>query len=429
MTEAPSHGPGRSDHALDPAPRHYPAMVSLLRRARFDRATLPSQDPAGVEAWLLGDAIRQDDLLALVQAFLWRLVAAGLPVQRASLHVGTLHPQLFGYAWNWNSDDGFCDEVKVDEAALVAPAYRANPLFRAIEHHERFRTRPAATDASPLLRELAGQGFTDYAVLPLNAGAAQHHAATLATRQADGFSDAQFAALDRLLRVFALHVERHIASRIARNLVTTYLGAAAGQLVLDGAIRRGAGRAIDAILWVSDLRGFTTLAERLEDRAVTAVLDLCFDRLAGAVMDAGGEVLKFIGDGMLAVFPVDRPGGERAAAGAAIAAAEAALRAFAALNADPAQAPGWAPMQVGIALHRGEAFFGNVGSPRRLDFTVIGRAVNAASRVEGLCKETGRSLLITGPVAALTERALEPLGEHRLRGVAGPVALHALPGW
>ncbi len=413
----------------EPTPRHYPAMVSLLRRARFDRATLPPQDPAAIEAWLLAEASRENDLLVLVQAFLWRLVAAGLPVQRASLHVGTLHPQLFGYAWNWNSDDALCDEVKVDEAALAAPAYRANPLFRAIAHQERFRTRPAATDASPLMRELAGQGFTDYAVLPLNAGAAQHNAATLATRQAGGFTGPQFAALDRLLRLFALQVERHIASRIAENIVTTYLGAAAGRLVLDGGIRRGAGRAIDAILWVSDLRGFTALAERLEDRALTAVLNLCFDRLAGAVMEAGGEVLKFIGDGMLAVFPVDRAGGEHAAAEAAIAAAEAALRAFAALNADPAQTPGWAPVQVGIALHRGEAFFGNVGSPRRLDFTVIGRAVNATSRVEGLCKETGRSLLVTGPVAALTARALEPLGEYRLRGVEGPVALHALPGW
>jgi len=435
MTEArrtpDTKAKGKADDVVDPAPRSYPPMVSLLRRGRFDPRLPASQTSAMVADWLLGDASAETDLLELFQSFIWRIVAAGLPVDRASLHAGTLHPQLFGYAWNWNIDDGFCDEVKVDESVLATDAYRRNPLFGVIEQGEKFRARlrREAPESSPLLQQLAAQGITDYAALPLSAGGAYHNAATLATRQAGGFSDEQFAEIEHLLRLLALHVERHIALLIARNLVTTYLGDEAGDLVLGGRIKRGSGTAIDSIIWVSDLRGFTNLADRLGDRELTAVLNVCFEGMAGAVLDHGGEILKFIGDGLLAVFPIERFDGEGAAAEAAIDAAGAALHAIARLNADEsilAEVAGWRPLRVGIALHRGEAFFGNVGAPRRLDFTVIGKAVNAASRVEGLCKSTGRSVLVTEPVAVLAKRDLDRLGAFELRGLNAPLTLYAL---
>ena len=371
-------------------------------------------------------------LLELFQSFAWRPVVAGLPLERASLHVGTLHPQLFGYAWNWNVDDGFCDEVKVVEAVLATDAYRKNPLFGVIERGERFRARLEERDGkelSPLLAELAGQGITEYAALPLSAGGAYHNAATVATRRNGGFADQQFEEIENLLRLLALHVERHIAVRISENIVTTYLGENAGRQVLSGSIRRGSGSATEAIIWASDIRNFTSLADRLSDQDLTRVLNIYFDRLAGSVMDFGGEVLKFIGDGLLAVFPFENFQSEEETAAAAIGAAEAALAATENLNADPKaldDIQGWRPMRTGIALHRGRIFFGNVGAPKRLDFTVIGKAVNAVSRVESLCKTTGRTLLMTQSVRDLSDRPFDDLGIFELKGFEDPVPVYAL---
>jgi adenylate cyclase len=384
-----------------------------------------------VESWLLSDALGEEDVLPFFEQFCWRLVAAGLPLDRASLHVGTLHPQLYGFGWNWNRVDGICDEVRVAEAALANDSYRRNPLFQVIENGEAFRGRTGdAAQRYPLMAELARQGYVDYAAIPLRAGGAYHNAATVATKRADGFSDAQFRDLTRMLRLAALHVERHIALRIAGNVLDTYLGAAAGGRVLRGSIKRGAGEPIRAILWASDLRGFTDLADRLDGPDMIALLNGYFECLAGAVLAHDGEVLKFIGDGLLGVFPYSAFADERAAAAAALAAAEAALQAIDRLNADPqvfAHIAGWRPLRTGIALHDGEVFFGNVGAPERLDFTVIGRAVNAASRVEALSKSLGRSILVTEPVARLLDRRLEPLGQHELRGLSAPISIYGVP--
>lgn len=417
----------------DAAPRVYPPWVSLIRRSAEGAAKVPHvTSMAEIESWLLGEALGIEDLLPLIESFLWRLVAAGLPLDRASLHVGTLHPQLFGFAWNWNRSDGFCDEVKVAEAAVGSEAYRRNPLFRVIEHGETVRAdlRDAETCGHfPLMAELAEQGMTEYVALPLHAGGAYHNAATAATRQAGGFTATQFDDLSRLLRLFALHVERHIALRISGNVLATYLGAEAGGRVLRGSIKRGSGAPISAIIWISDLRGFTDLSDRLPGPAVIALLNAYFERLAGAVLAEGGQVLKFVGDGLLAVFPYAAFADERVAARAALAAAQQALAALGALNVDPPEelsgVEGWQPLRSGIALHAGEVFFGNVGAPERLDFTVIGQAVNLASRVETLTKSLGHPLLMTEQVARCLTEPLDDLGLHALRGLAAPVRLYS----
>ena len=417
---------------LDPSPRRYSPWVTLVRRSARGPAAAPERTTVEeIEAWLLGAAIREDDLLPLFESFVWRAAAAGLPLDRASLHVGTLHPELYGFSWSWNRSDGLCDETRVPPASLESDSYKRNPLYRVIEFGEPFRadTRdPAVAVTYPLMAELAGEGITDYIAHPIGGGETYHDAATVATRRAEGFSDAEVAAIERLLRVFALHVERHIVLRIVGNVLDTYLGRAAGGKVLAGSIKRGSGEAIRAVVWISDLRGFTDLTDRLAGPDVTALLNAYFERLAGAVLDHGGEVLKFIGDGLLAVFPLASGANpERNAAEDALAAAEQALAAVAALNEEP-PAPlrdiaGWRPLGTGIALHEGEVFFGNVGAPERLDFTVIGRAVNEASRVEALCKTLGRSILITAPVARRLDRPLDDLGRHPLRGLAQPIAL------
>jgi len=417
---------------LDPAPRKYPPAVMLVRRAARGREAAPSSvTPEEVEAWLLADASSEQDMLALFETFVWRLVAARLPLDRASLHVGTLHPQLFGFAWNWNSADGFADEMKVAEGQLQHDSYRRNPLYRVIEHGEtiRRRTDAAAAEEFPLIAELARTGTTEYLALPLS-GAGYHNAATVATNRPGGFAEEDIATLRRLLALFALHVERHIALRIARNALDVYLGSLAAGKVLSGSIRRGSGEAIRAVVWISDLRGFTDLSGRLAAPDMIALLNAYFERMAGAVLAQGGEVLKFIGDGLLAVFPVDPEDGGRSAARAALAAAEEAVAGLAGLNAEPPPPldaiPGWRPLRSGIALHLGEVFFGNIGAPERLDFTAIGGVVNEASRVEALQKELGHAILITEPVARHLDRRLLDLGRHALRGVSAPIGVYGL---
>lgn len=417
---------------LDSAPRNYAPFVLLLRRSQGDPTVVPrGQTFADIEAWLMREALGEDDLLVLFEQFVWRLVGAGLPLDRASVHVGTLHPEILGFAWNWNAADGLCDEVKVEQASNDSDSYRKNPLFQVLEFgrtvHEKLEG-PSDENRAPLLIELAGQGITEYCAMPLHAGGGYHNAATIATRQPGGFTEEQFTALDRFLKLLAMHVQRHIAVRISANLVNTYLGSAAGVQVLKGSISRGTGAPIRAIIWVSDLRGFTDLSDRLDGPEMIALLNAYFEQLAGAVIDHDGEVLKFIGDGLLAVFPYASFETPQAAASAALAAAQAAEGAVSALNTDPASLPGiegWRPLRTGIGLHEGEVFFGNVGAPARLDFTVIGRAVNATSRVEELTKSLGRSILLTQPVADLLAVPLDHLGKQPLRGLSEPVGIYS----
>jgi class 3 adenylate cyclase len=216
-----------------------------------------------------------------------------------------------------------------------------------------------------------------------------------------------------------------LAARLAlAALLEAYLGRRSAARVQAGALSRGTGETIRAVLLYADLRGFTALSEATEPSAMIAALDAWFDRVAGAVHAFGGEVLKFIGDGVLAIFPVT---------GAPAEASEAALRAVIAARAGMAhldsvrQAQGLPPLPFGAALHLGEMLWGNIGAVDRLDFTAIGPAVNLVSRLEGLCRPLGRSVLISAAVAAEITTPLVSLGEHVLRGIAAPCTVFTLP--
>jgi adenylate cyclase len=389
------------------------------------------QSEAQIETWLLEDAVRVGNLLDLFEMFVWRLVAAGLPLDRSGLHTGTLHPQLIGFAWNWNSADGMVDEVKVEQANLATDSFKRSPLAVVFETGERVTINPQEADANRfgLTADLRELGITEYIAFPLG-GAGYHNVATIATRQAGGFTPEQRHAFERLLRIFALHVERHIAMRIASNVLDTYLGTLAGQRVLEGSITRGAGTRIDAVIWASDLRGFTDLSDRLQPADMLTLLNAYFEAVSGSVIAHGGEVLKYMGDGLLAVFPHAGDYNGMNAAEAAVAAALATEAAVAQLNDAPppelAAIEGWRPLRSGIGLHEGDVFFGNIGAPERLDFTVIGRAVNGASRVEGMTKQLGHSIVLTAPVAARLARRLKSLGHHTLRGMAEPIEIFGL---
>lgn len=418
------------EHRLNPAPREYARFVSLSRRTRRGATSAPeANSPREVEDWLIREAGKIDDFLLLTEEFFWRIRATGAPLDRASLHVGTLHPQISGYAWNWLSSDGILDEVIVDQRSRAEDAFRRNPLFLVFESGEVVRGDPSSPrDRArfPLFRDLHKQGVADYIARPIGRGGAHYNAATIGTFQESGFTTVQAEAIHRLFDLFALHADRHIQSMIARNVVSAYLGRGPGEEVLKGAISRGSGRPIRAVIWASDLRGFSDRADRLAPEETTSMLNRYFEVMSGAVMAEGGEVLKFIGDGMLAVFPTDVMG-EADAALRALSAARNALTETDAVNAaPPADIPKAAmPLRSGIGLHLGDAFFGNVGAPERLDFTVIGRAVNETARIEALTKEIGRPILLSEAVASLLTETLEDVGYRQLRGVAAPMRLFA----
>jgi adenylate cyclase len=412
---------------LDPFPRKYPVTIALVRRSAGTPGSLPSFTTfSDVEAWLLDDAARERDTLNLVETLIWRLRAAAFPIDRFSLHIGTLHPQLIGFAWNWNSDDGYCDEVRVTEAVVRSDAYRLNPLqsiFTTGEMIRRSPQDPAARAEFPIMAELADAGLSEYIAIPLSGLDARN-----AVRNPHGFSEQEVLRLDRILKIFALHVQRHSEQRISSNALNAYLGASAATQVLNGSIKRGAGKAIRAVIWVSDLRDFTVLSDLLPASDMLKLLNAYFEAMADAVLSNGGEVLKFVGDGLLAVFPVEDDNQIRPVANRALLAAKQALSGLRAINDRPSpHLPDrnvWYPLRAGIAIHEGDLFFGNIGSPARLDFTVIGAAVNEACRVEALQRKLGEDILLTYEVARHINCRLEDLGRHALKGVSTPVSLY-----
>jgi len=410
------------------AVRVYPPGVTVIQRSQRGAACAPATATIEeLQRWLLLEAAGERELLLTFEALMWRMNAAGLPIHRATLHIGTLHPQLLGFAWNWRASDGLCDEVQVQQSTADTDAFKRNPLRRIFEQGVALRRNPqdpAAQAEFPIMRDLAAGGYTAYLALPMG-GEGFRHAITLATMHQDGFSDDDLAEIKRVLVLFTLHVERHIAVRISTNALGAYLGPLAAAKVLSGDIKRGSGEPIRAIIWISDLRGFTDLSDRLSGPDTVAVLNAYFEIFVDSVLAQGGEVLKFIGDGLLAVFPLGDD--DHAAGNAALAAAQAAQAGLTRLNSDPpadlAAVEGWRPLRAGIALHEGEVFFGNIGAPDRLDFTVIGPAVNEASRVEALQKSIGRNILITAAAARHIDAPLETLGNYPLRGVAAPMTV------
>lgn len=386
-------------------------------------------DPLG---WLTHDARTVPHLAALLDGFAQRLRRAGIALARLSIHIGTVHPQFVGYDCIWSQRGDYCQERKIHHAALETDRYRRGPLRPVIEDGALIRRDPRLPEAQaefPLMADLDAEGITDYVARSLGMMSDVHIALSYSTDAPQRFAPEALALIEHALPLLALHLDLRIMSNIAGNVLDAYVGRRAGARVLRGEILRGKGERIDAVIWASDLRDFSGLSERLTDADMIALLNAYFERLVDAIEAHGGEVLKFIGDGILAIFPID-PAAPGTAAEAAIAASGAALAALDRLNGEESAAlpiaDAWRPLRTGIALHRGEVYFGNIGAPGRLDFTVIGTAVNLAARVEPLTKTLGHTVLLTEPVAGLSARPLLALGSFPLRGVSLPVAVFAL---
>ena len=381
--------------------------------------------------WLLGDGRFIEDTGDFDEAFVLKLRAAGLPIDRFATGVPSLHPSVDSFSTLWVPEDGITfrtfrrEQLEEDTSA----SYLQSPVFLAYREAKISRldlTAPPDPDEYSIIGRLREEGFTSYLVFPLRFTDGTHKAVGYCTRRPGGFTDAEFQLLLDIVPTYAAVIEGRYLRHLAGTLMDTYVGPTAGRRVLSGEIKRGSGETIRAAIWFCDLKGFTTLSEILPNQQLLDMLNAYFDAVTPAIEEAGGEILKFIGDAVLAIF---LPSGddEAAAAAKALVAAQAATRALAETNAARRDA-GEPEIGCGIALHFGDVHYGNVGGEHRLDFTVIGPAVNLASRIEGLTRELERQVLVSAEFAAVSEAEFELLGEFALKGVGEKRAVYAPQG-
>jgi adenylate cyclase len=379
--------------------------------------------------WLLREARDLPSISAVVGALARRLTADGFHIHRLFVTTRTLHPQVLAIGQTWNRGDHDATEMRRLHGVLESAAYLDSPVRRIFEGEAEVRRRldrPGVPLEFPILEELRAEGVTEYIALPLPFSQGRMNVISVATDRPGGFRDDYLLAFRELLPLLALVIETKETRRMTGTLLETYLGRDAGQRVLNGAVKRGDVVTLAAALWYCDLRGFTTLSERLPREQVIALLNDYFSCMAGPVHAHGGDVLKFIGDAMLAIFPIADDLDRDPACERALKAAKEALRDLEALNARRRE-QGETPIESGLALHRGTVMYGNIGAPDRLDFTVIGPAVNLVARLEPMCKPLGRRLLASASIAEPCGSTLVSIGTHTVRGFAEPLELFTLP--
>jgi adenylate cyclase len=376
--------------------------------------------------WLLGDARSVAETTALLVELGDRLNAAGIDVRRITTGVPILHPQVASYSALWNRGAAASERVyHLDPKTLAS--LRDSPIAIVYGGGGPVRCNPGAppsVDEFPIVADLRAEGFTDYVVMPARFSDGTTKAMTFATDRAGGFAEADIALFETLMPMLAMVLEIQALKRTARILLETYVGLETGRRVLEGAIRRGMGETIRAAIWLSDLRDFSGLSEALPRDEVIALLNDYFGALAEAVTRHKGEILKFIGDAMLAIFPVASDAVAAATCRAALEAAAEAETLAATVNRERSDA-GRAAFAFGIALHVGDVMYGNIGGATRLDFTVIGPAVNLASRISGMCATLGRKVLVSEDFAAAAGSGFERVGIFDLKGVARPQPIYA----
>jgi adenylate cyclase len=389
----------------------------------------------GIVPWTLSVGLDGVDQAELLAGYCERLVAAGIPLWRASIGADTLHPLIGAQGHRWLAGEGVREDFYVRTTTPEGEkAWRESPWYRLVEQGERQMRRRLAqgegTNEFPLLAELAAQGGTDYWTRLVGFGErgrigdTRGLAISVATREPGGFAERDLALIEATLPAFALAFKATMAIDTARTLVATYLGRDAAERILRGEIERGRVNAMHKVLWFSDLSGFTRIADTLPREQLLDLLNAYADCLVGIVHDHDGKALKFMGDGILAVFD----GAQEDACRRALDAAEAARAAIARLNRERSAA-GLPITGFTLALHQGEVLYGNVGSRDRLDFTVIGPAVNELSRIQAMSRSLDQPILISASFAAACgeQRArLVSVGRYALRGVGRPQELFTL---
>jgi adenylate cyclase len=389
--------------------------------------------------WVVAAGLAGDSETAMLDGFCRRAIAAGLPIAQAAVIIDTLHPVHEGRAFRWRREDG--GEAELIEYGTTnegeaAVAWQASAFYRLLQTGGsllRKRLGPGEAAEFPRDEELAAAGITDYVAL-INRFAPEGAIGEMdcvysqwGTDHPDGFAADEVARLVGLMPSLALAVKCASLTRIAGTLVETYLGRDPGRRVLGGRIGRGAAERINAVLWYSDLRGFTRITDTAPPAQTIALLNDYAEAAISSIHDHDGDVLKLIGDGILAIFPYDS---EPESACARAVAAEGALRHRLGKLNEKRTAAGKPTTEIYLGLHIGEVFYGNIGSRERLDFTVIGPAVNEVARIAAMCRSAERDVLLSTDFAAVITRigAVPPVsvGRYALRGVERPQELFTL---
>jgi adenylate cyclase len=380
-----------------------------------------------VARWLLVDGPQIDSEIELFDELCWRLLGDGVPLWRASLHVGTLHPQIRGVGARWWRDRKVIEDYRILHGSEDTDEYRLSPIRKTVERGIPLRHRlDAPVREFPLLEKIRQAGGTDYFALALNRTFRRFPTVAWATDRPGGFNEGDIAKLEEINPALAAIVDARAVRRISGNLLDTYLGPQAGRRILAGQIFRAQGERMRAVIMMTDMRNFTGLSDRLAGDDVIELLDDYFDAVVSPIAERQGEVLKFIGDGVLAIFPADDDEDFAPSSQRALEAATDGLERLADINRARRER-GQTEFRIGIGLHLGEVIYGNVGSADRLDFTVIGPAVNLASRIEGLTKRLLRPLLTSSAFAEVCPQPLVSLGFHPVRGLYQPEEVFGLP--
>jgi adenylate cyclase len=386
-----------------------------------------------MHVWAVREGLHGTTAYDLFDGFCQRLVIDGVPLWRAYAAMETLHPQWSGYGYTWRRDLNAIQPEHFSHGDDNAAQWRSSPFHHLIQRAQggepnpsirrRLETGPEQRDF-PVLDEFFAAGATDYFSQLFSFGEhgdRSHGSGTVysfATDRRGGFSDDDTTLLQATLPALSLAMKAHAGHVIASGLLQAYLGEDAGRRVHAGAIERGSVESLNAVLWYADIRGFTATADTSPGLVVIDLLDDVFETLTASLRPRGGQVLKFLGDGMLATFSFEA-GNRAETCRRALDAAVEAMQALDERNA--ARAAAGAPgAVVDLALHVGEVLYGNVGATDRLDFTVIGPAVNEVARIEALCQPLDRKVLVSAEFAAASEDGgsrLEPLGRHSLRGI------------
>jgi adenylate cyclase len=384
----------------------------------FDAAASDAIHP--VIRWLMTDARKRSDSSDFLEGFAHELRAAGVDVSRITTGVPILHPQIFSFSGLWELGKGATERLfrtRPDIPAILA----SSPIGIAYQGGGPVRcdlSAPPQQGEFAILGDLRGDGYTDYVVYGLPFADGSHKALSLATRRPGGFEADELKLFEAMISAVGFNLEVQALRRTARTLLDTYVGQQSGGRVLEGKIRRGTGETIRAVIWLCDLRGFTNLSEALSRDALIDLLNCYFGPMCDAVASEGGEVLKFIGDAMLAIFPIgdDTARTCNKTCQAALIAATRAQGWLVEENERRGNA-GLPRIEYGLALHLGDVMYGNIGSDTRLDFTVIGPAVNLTARIESMCRELGRRLLLSSDFVRAGRVAAQSVGTFSLKGV------------
>ena len=347
-----------------------------------------------------------------------QLIAAGIPLWRVAVFVHTLHPDIVGRRFLWRSGAGVQTSRSPFEV-VDTEGFQKSPLAHISRYGVAIRRRLVdGISDFPILHELRADGVTDYLASPLIFTNGEINVATWTTREPGGFTNEQIEGIESVIAPLARVTEVRELRRTAIGLLDTYVGNQAGARILSGRIRRGDADLIHAVIWLSDMRGFTALADRLPPGVLLNVLNGYFDSQVPAILKHGGEVLKFMGDGLFAIFPVAATEVEaRETCNRALLAAREARVSVAKMSATHGS-ESVDNIHFGLALHVGEVLYGNIGSGNRLDFTCIGPAVNLAARIEKLASTLKRTILCSEEFASLCGRGLRPVGDFTVPGFA-----------